>query len=110
MARGTHAGPILPRINKFNNKKIKLMTYCPHCNEFIHNAFPDYSYSDDSFDYDIEAFYDEESSTEDTEAYETLPEYSPGKRSREEAGLEDDLPSTRKKKFLGRESLMEIDQ
>ena len=82
------------------------MTYCPHCNGYIDDYFPDYSYSDDSFDPDIETIYIESSSTEDTEDYSQLPDYSVKKRTRQEAGLSEDLPATRKKRFLGRESLM----
>lgn len=83
------------------------MTYCPHCNGYIDDYFPDYSYSDDSFDPDIETIYISSSSEEDYQDFAFMPEHSPGKRTREEAGLEDMQEPVRKKRFLGRESLMQ---
>lgn len=83
------------------------MTYCPNCNEYISGAFLDYSYSDDSFDPNIEAIYISSSSEEDYQDFAIMPDYTVKKRTREEAGLSEDLPATRKKRFLGRESLMQ---
>lgn len=87
------------------------MTYCPHCNEYIKDAFIDYTYSDSDYadDYSMDEYMQENSIEED---FGHVPiTRSHLKRSREEAGLDDDLqsPGTKKKRLNETSSWGSID-